>query len=212
MFSLLPSHCNGLYRGRLKLFSPSNFAPGLVHFVTTVAYHFYLALPAAFTQPGDHFLAYPIPKEGMHADRELNLHLGWPWGWGPTDPIDQSLIFCLLFLPSAQFSHAGYSISRLLFKIPFCANLLPNLPESDAKLKIAPLYCMSNASCKVVIQQWHAIMGPCINHVFGILDPLLPPCQYQIHATSLPLVRNCPTLPPPSLLTSFMYGPMQNCK
>ena len=31
-----------------------------------------------------------------------------------------------------------------------------------------------------------------------------PPCQYQIHATSPPLVRNWLT---PSLLTSFMYGP-----
>ena len=28
--------------------------PGLVNFVAAVAYHFYLALPAAFSQPGEH--------------------------------------------------------------------------------------------------------------------------------------------------------------
>ena len=42
--------------------------------------------------------------------------------------------------------------------------------------------------------------GPYINDVseiFRILDPL-PPCQYQIHATSLPLVIN--RLPPPPSL------------
>ena len=33
--------------------------PGLVNFVTALAYHFCLALPAAFTQPGDHLLAEP---------------------------------------------------------------------------------------------------------------------------------------------------------
>ena len=34
-------------------------SPGLVNFVTALAYHFCLALPAAFTQPGDHLLAEP---------------------------------------------------------------------------------------------------------------------------------------------------------
>ena len=32
-------------------------APDLVNFVPVVACHFYLALTAAFTQPGDHLLA-----------------------------------------------------------------------------------------------------------------------------------------------------------
>ena len=32
-------------------------SPDLVNFVTALAYHFCLALPAAFTQPGDHLLA-----------------------------------------------------------------------------------------------------------------------------------------------------------
>ena len=31
----------------------------MVKFVTAVTYHFYLALPAAFTQPGAHLLAVP---------------------------------------------------------------------------------------------------------------------------------------------------------
>ena len=34
-------------------------APGLVNFVPAAAYHFCLALPAEFTQPGDHLLAEP---------------------------------------------------------------------------------------------------------------------------------------------------------
>ena len=34
-------------------------APGLVNSIAAVAYHFCLALPAAFTQPGDHLLAKP---------------------------------------------------------------------------------------------------------------------------------------------------------
>ena len=34
-------------------------APGSVNFVPAVPYHFCLALPAAFTQPGDHLLAEP---------------------------------------------------------------------------------------------------------------------------------------------------------
>ena len=37
--------------------SAKRWSPGLVNFVTAVAYHLYLALPAAFTQPGDHHLA-----------------------------------------------------------------------------------------------------------------------------------------------------------
>ena len=34
-------------------------APGLVNFVAALAYHFCMALPAAFTQPGDRLLAEP---------------------------------------------------------------------------------------------------------------------------------------------------------
>ena len=34
-------------------------SPGLVNFVTPPAYHFCLALPAAFTLPGDQLLAEP---------------------------------------------------------------------------------------------------------------------------------------------------------
>ena len=43
-----------LYRARLK-----GGPPGLVNFVTAVAFHFFLALPAALTQPGDHLLTEP---------------------------------------------------------------------------------------------------------------------------------------------------------
>ena len=92
----------------------------------------------------------------MHADRELNLHLGWPWGWGPTDRPIAHLLFTL---PSTM--QAEHSISRLLFKTPFCAHLLPNLPESNAEMKISQLHCMNNTSCKVVIQLGLAAMQNC---------------------------------------------------
>ena len=44
---------------RLALRKKSLFPPGLENFVTALAYHFCLALPAAFTRPGDHLL-HPI--------------------------------------------------------------------------------------------------------------------------------------------------------
>ena len=37
--------------------STKRWSPGLVNFVAALAYHFCLALHAAFTQPGDSFLA-----------------------------------------------------------------------------------------------------------------------------------------------------------
>ena len=45
---------------------------GLVNFVPAVAYHFCLALPAAFTQPGDHFLA-EVCTEGGGANLVLRM-------------------------------------------------------------------------------------------------------------------------------------------
>ena len=41
--------------------SPKESFPGLVNFVTAVAYHLCLSLPAAFTQPGAHLVAEPRP-------------------------------------------------------------------------------------------------------------------------------------------------------
>ena len=38
---------------------PKRWVPGLVNFVPAVACHFCLALPAEFTQPGDHLVAEP---------------------------------------------------------------------------------------------------------------------------------------------------------
>ena len=43
-------------------------SPGFVNFFPALAYHFCLALPAAFTQPGDHLLAEPCSEgEGRAA-------------------------------------------------------------------------------------------------------------------------------------------------
>ena len=39
--------------------SAKRWSPGLVNSVAAVAYHFCLALPAPFTQPGDHLLVEP---------------------------------------------------------------------------------------------------------------------------------------------------------
>ena len=43
--------------------SAKRWTPGLVNFVPAVAYHFCLALPAAFTQPGAHMLTEPCISE-----------------------------------------------------------------------------------------------------------------------------------------------------
>ena len=49
-------------------------ASGFVNFVPAVAYHSYLALPAAFTQPGAHLLAEPCTFFGCsHYKDRLKL-------------------------------------------------------------------------------------------------------------------------------------------
>ena len=49
---------------------------GLVNFVPAVAYHFCLALPAAFKQPGDHLLAEPCTGLGFINSHQLR-EIGW---------------------------------------------------------------------------------------------------------------------------------------
>ena len=52
-------------------------SPGLVNFVAAVAYHFCLALPAAFTQSGGHLLADPCILSYLCC----LCHIGnWKWG------------------------------------------------------------------------------------------------------------------------------------
>ena len=49
--------------------------PGLMNFVSAIAYHFCLALPAAFTQPGVHLLSHPCREgggEGLRGDGWLS--------------------------------------------------------------------------------------------------------------------------------------------
>ena len=56
-------------------------SPGLVNFVIALAYHFCLALPAVFPQPGDHLLAEPcnsymrLPAFVSKHFRRIRLHL-----------------------------------------------------------------------------------------------------------------------------------------
>ena len=53
------------YRTRLK-----GSPPGLVNFITALAYHFCLALPAVFTQPGGHLLAEPYIASSQTAAQQ----------------------------------------------------------------------------------------------------------------------------------------------
>ena len=52
--------------------SAKRWAPGLVNFVSAVAYHFCLGLPAAFTQPGARLLQKPFTQKphdgGSHGE------------------------------------------------------------------------------------------------------------------------------------------------
>ena len=62
-------------------------SPGLVNFVTAPAYHSCLALPAAFTQPGDHLLAEPCRLSGrslLFLDTYWRLLL-YPLSFPPCD-------------------------------------------------------------------------------------------------------------------------------
>ena len=56
------------------------WSQGLVNFVSALAYHFYLALPAEFTQPGNHLLAElctSIPLDFGLSGGEKRLRRRW---------------------------------------------------------------------------------------------------------------------------------------
>ena len=60
---------------RLLQGSPKECFPGLVNFVTAVAYHFCLNLPRAFSQPGKHSFGDPctkcLPNLGLNKPRSI---------------------------------------------------------------------------------------------------------------------------------------------
>ena len=61
-----------------RCFIPQLSAPGLVKFITAVAYHFYPSLPAAFTQPG------ALTLTGLCISKYVIIH----WGSGmPKTPL-----------------------------------------------------------------------------------------------------------------------------
>ena len=105
---LLATKCTpfseSLYRSQLK-----GRSPGLVNFVPALAYHFCLAMPAAFTQPGDHILAEPCS----------NHQKMWLWwersqGQGNTPPFKGKLPLPL------SLNHMGNypTVASLQFSIP----------------------------------------------------------------------------------------------
>ena len=55
-----------IYQGEIHegfvLGSAKRWSPDLVNFATALAYHFFLALPAVFTQPKDNILAEPCAR------------------------------------------------------------------------------------------------------------------------------------------------------
>ena len=51
-------------------------SPGLVYFVPAVAYTFCLALPAEFTQPGDHLLDEPCSEWMRQKEERLKENSG----------------------------------------------------------------------------------------------------------------------------------------
>ena len=53
--------------------SAKRLRPGLVNFLTAVAYHFYLALPAGFTKPGWSLLADPCTGNGLMDFHNIHL-------------------------------------------------------------------------------------------------------------------------------------------
>ena len=55
--------------------SAQRWSPGLVNFDAALAYHFCLALPAAFSQPRDHLLAEPC---SAHCTSSYHLALVCP--------------------------------------------------------------------------------------------------------------------------------------
>ena len=61
-FDIVSDHIQGSAKRR---------APGLVNVIPAVAYHFCLALPAAFTQPGDHLLVEPCSVRPLPVDKKL---------------------------------------------------------------------------------------------------------------------------------------------
>ena len=59
-------------------------SPDLVSFVTSLAYHFCLALPSEFTQPGDHLLAEPCMRPQSCG---LECQIKWRCGRGGEDGV-----------------------------------------------------------------------------------------------------------------------------
>ena len=68
---------------------PKRWTPGLVNFITALAYHFCLDLPAAFTQPRDHLIAEPRTILGT-------AHLAFIKCWHFWFCYMQSIIYALI--------------------------------------------------------------------------------------------------------------------
>ena len=85
----------------------------MLNFVPTVAYHFCLALPAAFTKPGDHLLAEPI--KSLLAQAPLSAE------------------FYTLFSESISFSHL-FSPYFHFFPISTAASyVMPSFHDLDCR-------------------------------------------------------------------------------
>ena len=83
--------------------SAKRWFPGLVNFVSAIPYHFCLAYPAAFTQPGNHLLAYPCISDALCHGSQTAIY------------------FCT---PSVLFAH--FRPPHSLSSVPLSSPLIPN--------------------------------------------------------------------------------------
>ena len=82
--------------------SPERLRPGLVNFVTAVAYNFCLSLPAAFTQPGCSLLAGPCTQ--------TNPSVFLPASLLPSSEVDARM--GKTFLPAPKFGAPQCKIDK----------------------------------------------------------------------------------------------------
>ena len=104
--------------------SAKRWSLGLVNFVTSLAYHFCLALPAAFTQPGDHLLDEPCTCMLLQGINSKNS----------PDPI-----FSRIFSVLERDGHTGKEERFLRYRLPLASpyRLQQNFPAQKATLKRA---------------------------------------------------------------------------
>ena len=98
--------------------------PGLVNFVAALAYHFCLALPALFTQPGNHHLAEPCNKRGYQVPGNMILTFWFQTGMRTRGRVPKNSVQTSYKYGTVPFSFhflPPFFISILPTSIPFAS-------------------------------------------------------------------------------------------